>query len=42
MVLDDKKIPKEVRDWLVEEVYEFHESNEEIMKKVKDSNKDSG
>ena len=35
MVLDEKKVPKEVLDWLMDEAFEFHEGNEEIMKKVK-------
>lgn len=37
MVLDEKKMPKDLHDWLVEEALEFHEGNEEIMKKVKGS-----
>jgi len=35
MVLDEKKVPKEVLDFLVEEALEFHEGNENVMKKVK-------
>jgi len=35
MVLDQKKVPKDVYDWLVDEAFEFHEGNEGIMKKVK-------
>jgi hypothetical protein len=35
MVLDKKKVPDEVYDFLVEEAHEFHEGNEEVMKKVK-------
>lgn len=35
MVLDQKKVPKDVYDWLMDEALEFHEGNEEIMKKVK-------
>ncbi|MFQ5940303.1 MAG: hypothetical protein ACE5KA_01190 [Nitrososphaerales archaeon] len=34
MVLD-KKTPKDVYDWLMEETFEFHEGDEEVMKKVK-------
>ena len=35
MVLDQKKIPKDVYDFLTDEAFEFHEGNEKIMKKVK-------
>lgn len=35
MVLDQKKVPKDVYDWLMDEAFEFHEGNEDIMKKVK-------
>jgi len=35
MVLDEKKVPKEVYDWLMDEAFEFHEGDEEIMKKAK-------
>ena len=35
MVLDQKKMPKDVYDFLTDEAFEFHEGNEKIMKKVK-------
>ena len=35
MVLDQKKMPKGVYDFLTDEAFEFHEGNEKIMKKVK-------
>jgi hypothetical protein len=35
MVLDKKKMPKDVYDFLTDEAFEFHEGNEDIMKKVK-------
>jgi len=38
MVLDQKKVPKDVYDFLTDEAFEFHEGNEEIMKKVKSTN----
>ncbi len=34
-MLDQKKMPKEVYDWLIEEAFELHEGDEEIMKKLK-------
>ena len=34
MVLD-KKTPKEVYNWLMDEAFEFHEGDEEVMKKVR-------
>lgn len=34
MVLD-KKTPKEIYDWLMDEAFAFHESDEEIMDKVR-------
>lgn len=34
-LLDQKKMPKELYDWLVSEVMEYHEGNEDAMKKVK-------
>ena len=35
MVLDQKKMPKDVYDFLTDEAFEFYEGNEKIMKKVK-------
>lgn len=34
MVLD-KKTPKDVYDWLMDEAFEFHEGNEDLMKKAR-------
>ncbi|MEM3083703.1 MAG: hypothetical protein QXU32_01375 [Nitrososphaerales archaeon] len=34
MVLD-KKTPKDVYDWLMDEAFEFHEGKEEVMDKIK-------
>lgn len=34
MVLD-KKTPKDVYDWLMDEAFEFHEGNDEVMNKIK-------
>ena len=35
MVLNQKKVPKDVYDFLTNEAFEFHEGNEEITKKLK-------
>lgn len=34
MVLDRKKTPKEVYDWLMDEVSEYHEGNREVTDKL--------
>jgi hypothetical protein len=39
MVLNKKKIPKELYDWLIEEVTNYHEDNEDIIEKVRESDK---
>ncbi len=39
MVLSKKRIPKELYDWLIEEVTNYHEGNEDIMEKVIESDK---
>jgi len=38
-VLSKKKIPKELYDWLIEEVTNYHEDNEDIIEKVRESDK---
>jgi len=35
MVLNQKKVPKDVYDFLTNEAFEFHEGNEQITKKLK-------
>ncbi|GIU72376.1 MAG: hypothetical protein KatS3mg003_1855 [Candidatus Nitrosocaldaceae archaeon] len=34
MVLNKKKVPKELYDWLIDEAMRYHEGNEEVMNKV--------
>ncbi len=39
MVLNKKKVPKELYDWLIEEATNYHEGNDDVMNRVIESDK---